>query len=72
MSHHVCNVAGCTKVLSKDLLMCPIHWRLVPKPIQLKVWRNYKVGQTIATATDEWKEAAKEATLVATQESISI
>ena len=40
---HACPVGTCTGRVSGDLLMCPAHWRQVPKAIQDAVraaWRG--------------------------------
>jgi hypothetical protein len=42
---HCCQAPGCTVPISLSLLMCPDHWRRVPKPLQTQVWRHYRNGQ---------------------------
>ena len=34
-------------------LMCPPHWRLVPKPMQLRVWRTWEALTPAAHGTPE-------------------
>lgn len=41
---HKCPVSGCHILVPRDRAMCPIHWRQVPKPIQVAVWRTYKLA----------------------------
>ncbi len=45
MSAHRCHAQGCTKVISPRLLMCPGHWRMVPRELQKAVWTHYRPGQ---------------------------
>lgn len=46
MSHH-CHARGCRSEVPPRLLMCPSHWRKVPKPLQRDVWRTYRLGQEV-------------------------
>jgi hypothetical protein len=45
VSAHHCHAHGCTVATSPEMLMCRRHWFMVPKPIQLAVWRTYRPGQ---------------------------
>jgi hypothetical protein len=56
-----CAARGCNRTIQPHLLMCLVHWRLVSKPTQASVWRNYVVGQNIETATPAYIEAMKAA-----------
>ncbi len=42
---HRCHARGCTKPVKPEMLMCLKHWRMVPKPIQRRVWAAYRDGQ---------------------------
>ena len=42
---HRCHVPGCDVAVRPELLTCRRHWHLVPKPLQLAVWRSYRAGQ---------------------------
>ena len=56
-----CRALHCGKPISRDLLMCGHHWHLVPMVIRSQVWRHYKRGQTIETATPQYCEAVAQA-----------
>lgn len=43
-AHH-CHASGCAVHTAPDLLMCRKHWYMVPRPLQLAVWRTYRRGQ---------------------------
>lgn len=45
MSNHTCHATGCTTHCKPEYLMCPRHWRMVPRGIQAQVWRHYQDGQ---------------------------
>jgi hypothetical protein len=38
---HNCRATGCTRRIKVELLMCPFHWRLVPKELQGRVYTAY-------------------------------
>lgn len=40
---------GCTSQVAGDKLMCGYCWRLVPKPLQRRVWAAYREGDGIGT-----------------------
>ncbi len=42
---HVCHAASCTIDIPPRLLMCRVHWALVPQDVQRAVWREYREGQ---------------------------
>lgn len=54
---HRCAARGCTVQCPATLLMCGKHWRLVPSTIQARIYRHYRKGQTIGTATTEYLSA---------------
>lgn len=39
---HNCAIPQCHKLIEEALLMCPRHWRQVPRELQNKVWRTWK------------------------------
>lgn len=42
---HLCamaDVQGCARKIPHRLLMCPMHWRMVPKPTQTALWNVYR------------------------------
>lgn len=42
---HTCHAHGCAVPVPPKMLMCGRHWRMVPREIQLQVWRAYVPGQ---------------------------
>lgn len=42
---HRCHVRGCMKHCAPEKLMCPAHWKKVPRPLQEAVYRAYRPGQ---------------------------
>jgi DNA polymerase III epsilon subunit-like protein len=42
---HHCHAHGCKTACKPEFLMCPPHWRKVPKPIADAVWQAYRPGQ---------------------------
>lgn len=50
---HTCHAKGCRREVRPSLLMCLAHWRLVPKPLQLAVWKHYRPGQEITKDPSE-------------------
>lgn len=59
---HLCHARGCRTEVAPRFLMCARHWSLVPKNLQLKVWRHYRKGQEIdKQPSAEYLAAAKEA-----------
>ncbi len=41
---HICPVQECTIPLPDHILMCLPHWRLVPKPLQGRVYAEWNHG----------------------------
>ncbi|MGH3189412.1 MAG: hypothetical protein ACRDPY_08615 [Streptosporangiaceae bacterium] len=41
---HECPAPVCTDQVDPDMLMCPAHWRQVPKPIRRAVWIAWNRG----------------------------
>lgn len=62
----VCTVCG--KPIRRGLLMCAVHWRQVPTPMQVHVWRtwsqfnNRKNPAHALQALAEYRRAADAAT----------
>jgi hypothetical protein len=42
---HTCHVQDCGREVPRHLLMCAQHWRMVPRRLQLAVYRSYRPGQ---------------------------
>lgn len=61
-STHHCYATGCPTRIALSLLMCPRHWRMVPKAIQKRVWATYQEGQELpngpAPTTEYWLAVA--------------
>lgn len=59
---HVCHASGCNVSVPQRMLMCRRHWRMVPKPLQDRVWATYVHGQEIRKdPSDDYLEAAQAA-----------
>ena len=60
---HKCHAYGCKTKCKPEFLMCPRHWRMVSKKLQLEVYRHYVDGQCNLNPppTKEWLIAAKNA-----------
>ena len=47
---HPCPVGGCvSRPLPVAILMCPPHWRMVPKALQRAVYAAYRGGRGLGT-----------------------
>jgi hypothetical protein len=42
---HTCHIPDCNVGVKPELLMCLVHWKMVPKALQREVWRHYRRGQ---------------------------
>ena len=61
MSHH-CHAKKCKVPVKPELLMCYKHWKMVPKEIQNRVWKYYRLGQCDdKKPSKEWLDAANDA-----------
>lgn len=59
---HRCVAKRCAAVCEAKMLMCPLHWFMVPKPLQQRVWDAYVEGQGVTVApSDAWQRAAQAA-----------
>jgi hypothetical protein len=47
---HPCPTRRCPREVPDHLLMCGIHWRLVPRPLQRAVYAAYQDGRGVGTA----------------------
>lgn len=63
MSAHTCHARGCPVEVPRKMFMCLKHWRLLPKPMQAAVWREYNPGQEngLAEVTQAYCEVTDEA-----------
>ena len=59
---HRCAAEGCTKEISRGLLMCIDHWRMVPHATQLEVKRAWRAFQSAGiTERKAYLDAVKRA-----------
>lgn len=42
---HRCHAKGCSAKVKPEMLMCFKHWKMVPRKLQLEVYKTYRVGQ---------------------------
>lgn len=59
-----CPITSCRAQIRANHLMCYPHWKLVPRPLQMRVYATYKRGQEnqgIGAASPEYVEAMAEA-----------
>lgn len=56
---HACHARRCEVDVPPSRLMCPRHWRMVPRALQVAVWAAYRDGQEIRKdPTPEYLRAA--------------
>lgn len=59
---HLCHAKGCTVPVAPHFLMCPSHWRRVPRDLQARVYATYRPGQEVSKdPTREYVTAAQAA-----------
>lgn len=63
---HVCHATNCEKAVKPvkpAYCMCPRHWRMVPREVQVRVWREYRIGQEAGAArvTEAYLAAMRDA-----------
>lgn len=60
---HICNAIQCTAVVSAQYLMCPSHWRQVPKALQDRIYAAYRAnpGRTQRLSSINYLTACAEA-----------
>jgi len=39
---HTCPAGGCETTVASDKLMCLAHWRMVPRALQIDIWRAWR------------------------------
>lgn len=60
--NHPCRAPGCPRILPYHLLMCPPHWRRVPRPVQREVYAAWREVQEQGGAlTDRYLQAVEAA-----------
>ena len=42
---HVCHAEGCEVLVKPAYFMCPKHWRMVPRALQMEIWKYFNPGQ---------------------------
>lgn len=56
---HRCHARGCITPCKPEYLMCPKHWRMVPRALQQAVYDAYRPGQCDdKNPSRAWHEAA--------------
>jgi hypothetical protein len=59
---HLCHATGCTVPVRPELLMCEVHWGMVPREQQKLVLKHYRPGQCDdGNPSREWCQAADQA-----------
>jgi len=61
MTTHSCFATSCETQISLDMLMCPAHWRRVPKHVQTQVWVTWRIVSQARSASAEELEQYSEA-----------
>lgn len=46
---HQCPATACTRELRYEMLMCPGHWHMVPRPVRAAVWNAWQDGAGAGT-----------------------
>jgi hypothetical protein len=77
MTGHHCHANDCPTPTNPKLLMCPKHWRLVPRPMQDRVWATFRArcsapGADPGSWADYYEAAANAVEYVAQIEGKSI
>ncbi len=44
---HTCHAENCSVPVPPKMLMCRLHWYMVPLRLRNAVWREYRPGQEI-------------------------
>lgn len=59
---HTCHAKKCATRIPPKLFMCLKHWKMVPKPLQDRIWATYVPGQEVRKdPTPAYLDAADEA-----------
>lgn len=62
LADHRCHALGCETKVPPERLMCPRHWRMVPRDVQREVWQWYREGQCYdLQVSAEYLDAARRA-----------
>ena len=69
---HKCHARGCQVEVEPRMLCCLAHWRMLPKQLQMAVWRHYRAGQEVDKQPSEaYMEAQRRAIeYIATREGL--
>jgi hypothetical protein len=63
--YHTCHAEGCNRHVLPRFLMCPEHWKIVPRSIQSWVYATYRPGQEIDKRPSEEYIKARNAAITA-------
>lgn len=58
---HGCPWPTCARVVPPHLWGCKPHWYRLPAELRARILGSYRVGQNIATASDEYRAAIRDA-----------
>jgi protein gp37 len=68
-----CSAHKCETEVSPKLFMCGLHWRLVPRRLQMAIWKHYRPGQEVdGRVTGKYFEAAQAAIEAVAQRQVEI
>ena len=59
--YHRCPAPGCNLLVPNRLLACSPHWGALPVDVRRAILAAYRPGQTVATASEAWKQANRQA-----------
>jgi hypothetical protein len=62
---HTCHARACTVHVPPELLMCAVHWAMVPRDLQRAVWDHYRPGQERDKDPSPWWVDAADAAIIA-------
>ena len=54
---HCCGWPGCPVKVELDLWGCKHHWFTLPREVRQAIWKAYRRGQTVWTASPEYLAA---------------
>ena len=59
---HPCVMDTCQDLVPKHLLMCGLHWKMVPRDIQEEIYQTYKLrSRGCEDAQQKWTDASSRA-----------
>jgi hypothetical protein len=61
MNTHLCAAVDCTERIRRGLLMCPKHWRMVPKGLRLEIVEHLRLFQSALRAAKRSHRALRAA-----------